>query len=84
MPNTTQIECYFKSADMAALCVGSTDVVIYFEATYPPGAPPVFVITADSYNGTLTAKKSVKKTTKSKKGIPLGDGGGTTGCPKPC
>lgn len=81
MTNKTEIECYFKSADLAALCVGSTDIVVNFSATYPPGAVPVFLITAGVYK----PAPAVKKSKKSKKPIPLGDGGGTVpGCPKPC
>jgi hypothetical protein len=81
MPNTTEIECYFKSEELAAICKTSKDVVIRFTATYPPNAKPVFTITANGY--TRGAKTGTSA--KGKKAQPLGDGdGGSTGCPKPC
>lgn len=50
MPNELQIECYFKSEDLAVLCQGSTDIVVKITVSYPPDAPPVFEITADALN----------------------------------
>ena len=79
MPNETQIECYFKSAELAKLCQGSKDIVINFKATYPPGAQPRFEISASVFKKGTKAVKPVKA-------MPLGDGttGGTSGCPTPC
>lgn len=78
MTNKTEIECYFKSKDMAELCQDSDDIIIYFSATYPPDALPVFDISASSYN-------TASLTTKAAKGAVTNDAGGTKpGCPKPC
>lgn len=77
MPNETQIECYFKSADLAALCKGTEDIVINFKASYPPGSQPKFEISA-------AALKHGSKSGKVVKPMPLADGTGTTGCPTPC
>jgi hypothetical protein len=76
MPNETQIECYFKSADLAKLCQGSKDIVINIKATYTPGKMPTFDISASAF----------KKGGKTAKAMPLGDSGGgsTPGCPVPC
>ncbi|HVZ96640.1 MAG TPA: hypothetical protein VG847_07180 [Chitinophagaceae bacterium] len=80
MPNQTEIECYFKSSELAALCKKGKDIIINFKATYPPGKSPKFEISASAYKG--SEKSSVK-------GSLLGGGddsgsGGTTGCPQPC
>ena len=78
MPNETQIECYFKSSDLAEICKKSKDIVINFKASYPPGAPPKFEITVNAFT-------RGKKTGPISKSAPLGDGTpGGTGCPKPC
>ena len=78
MPNETQIECYFKSSELAELCRKGKDIIINFKASYPPDAPPKFEITANVFT-------RGKKTGKSVKSAPLGDGTpGGTGCPKPC
>ena len=78
MPNETQIECYFKSADMAALCQGTTDIVINFKASYPPDSPPTFEITADGFTEGVSAAKSITSTAAPTSNPPVG------GCPKPC
>ncbi len=80
MPNETQIECYFKSADLIKLCQGTKDIVINIKATYTPGKMPKFDISASPF------KKS-SKSGKTIKAMPLGGdttGGSTTGCPSPC
>ena len=80
MPNQTQIECFFKSSELAALCKQGKDIIINFTATYPPNSKPTFEITANVY------KKGTKKA--SAKGMLAagdgGSGGGTGGCPMPC
>lgn len=80
MPNQTEIECFFKSSELAALCKQGKDIVINFKATYPAGKTSMFEISASVY------KKPGKN--NSIKGTLLGDGdsglGGTTGCPLPC
>ena len=78
MPNETQIECYFKSAEMAKLCKAGDDIVIHFKASYPPDSPPTFTISADSYT------KGVKKGKSVKSSAPSGPGFQAGGCPTPC
>ena len=80
MPNETQIECYFKSADLVKLCQGAKDIVINIKATYTPGKMPKFDISASPFKKGAKSGKAVKS-------MPLGDGtsgGSTTGCPTPC
>ena len=81
MPNQTQIECYFKSSELAALCKTSKDIVINFKASYLPGKYPTFEISAAGFTRRGKAGKSIKS-------LPLTEGGGgggsTGGCPKPC
>ena len=74
MPNETQIECYFKSSEIAALCKISKDIVIKFKASYPPGKPPVFEISAAGFT----------RGAKTRKTLIMADGGSSGGCPKPC
>ena len=80
MPNQTEIECFFKSSELAALCKQGKDIVINFKAIYPAGKASVFEISASVY------QKQDKK--NSIKGALLGGSGsgsgGTTGCPLPC
>jgi len=78
MPNETQIECYFKSSELAKLCQGSKDIVINFKATYPPDAQPKFEISASVF-------KKGAKTGTVVKSAPLGDSNPPAGgCPSPC
>jgi hypothetical protein len=78
MPNQTEIECYFRSSDLEKLCKKGKDIIVNFKATYLPGKPPEFEISAS------VLRKSDKITTV--KGMLKGDdGSGTTdGCPSPC
>ena len=78
MPNEIQIECYFKSSDMAALCKAGKDIIINFKASYPPDAPPTFKISANSYTKGARSGKSIKSATLADGSPPAG------GCPKPC
>lgn len=81
MPNETQIECYFKSADLAKLCKGSTDIIINFKATYPPGALPKYEISAKVFTKGAKAGKTAKAALMaSSSEIPPP----TDGCPSPC
>ncbi|HEY5406982.1 MAG TPA: hypothetical protein VIJ92_07840 [Ginsengibacter sp.] len=79
MPNETQIECFFKSSELAKLCQGCKDVVVKFKATYTEGKIPTFEISASSY-------KKGAKSGKGLKAMPLQDGtdGSIPGCPTPC
>lgn len=80
MPNETQIECYFKSSELAKLCQGTKDIVINIKKTYTPGKWPTFDISAAAF-------KKGGKTGKALKAMPPGDGttgGSTPGCPAPC
>lgn len=80
MPNETQIECYFKSADLAKLCKGSRDIVINFKATYPPGALPKFEITANVFTKGAKAGKTIKSLLVTKADTLTS----VIGCPSPC
>ena len=82
MPNETQIECYFKSADLAKLCKGSKDIVINFKATYPPGALPKFEITANVFTKSTKAGKTAKASLMASSSTTPSSGSG--GCPSPC
>jgi hypothetical protein len=78
MPNEIQIECYFKSSEMAALCKRGKDIIINFKASYPPDSKPTFEIYADSFN------KGVKAGKKTKIAVAADTTPTTGGCPKPC
>lgn len=79
MSNKTQIECYFKSADLAKLCKGCEDIVVHFRVSYHADAPPKFEIFASQLKGGVKAGKSLKYAA-------TGDGTSDTvpGCPTPC
>lgn len=79
MSNKNQIECYFKSNELAKLCKGCEDIVIHYKATYYANAPTKFEIFATQLNGTAKKGKSVKPG-------PLGGSGSDVvpGCPTPC
>lgn len=81
MPNQTQIECYFKSADLAKLCKGSEDIVINFKATYPAGAMPKYEISAKAFTKGAKAGKTAKSALMASSSAPLPP---TNGCPSPC
>lgn len=79
MSNKTQIECYFKSADLAKLCKGCEDIVVNFKATYFAGAPPKFEIFASQLKNGIKAGKLPKS------GPPDdGTSDSVPGCPTPC
>ncbi len=79
MPNETQIECYFKSSELAALCKTSKDIVINFKASYLPGKAPTFEISAAGFTKGAKAGKSGKHMIMADSG-----GGSVGGCPTPC
>jgi len=72
MPNETQIECYFKSSELAALCKTS-------KASYLPGKAPTFEISAAGFTKGAKAGKSGKHMIMADSG-----GGSVGGCPTPC
>jgi hypothetical protein len=74
MPNEIQIECYFKSSEMAALCKRGKDIIINFKASYPPDAKPTFEISANSFKAGQKPRPGVAADTTPPAG----------GCPKPC
>ena len=51
MPNQLEVNCYFKSEDLAKLCEHTQDVLVKISVSYPPEAPPVFEIRAQGLNG---------------------------------
>ena len=50
MQNQLQMECYFKSSDLAELGAEADDIVIRCTVTFPPGASPTFEITATGFS----------------------------------
>ena len=85
MANETQIECFFKSADLAKLCQGTKDIVVNIKVTYSENVAPTFVISASALP---PAKKKAGPAKKGVKSMALSDGGPTPppvpGCPSPC
>lgn len=75
MPNEIQIECYFKSAEIAKLCEGSEHIIVYFKSSFGPGSTPTFEISADSFMEEASAGKSVKLAARA--------GDRAAGCPTP-
>ena len=85
MANETQIECFFKSAELAKLCQGTKDIVVNIKVTYSEGKVPTFNISASALP---TVTKKAGKPKKGVKSMDLFEGDPppppVTGCPSPC
>jgi|GEM_PF-1365650 len=87
MANQHQIECFFKSADLAKLCKSTKDIIITVNVSYSEGVAPTFDISASAWTP-VTKKAAPPKKGAKVKTMALSGGDPTPppvpGCPAPC